>query len=40
VEEKERGERKREWAGPKEKKREKNYCIEMHLNLNLKFKFK
>jgi hypothetical protein len=35
----ERGKRKREWAGPKGKKREKN-CIQMHLILNLKFKFK
>jgi hypothetical protein len=36
----ERGKRKREWAGPNEKKREKKNCIQMYLNLNLKFKFK
>jgi hypothetical protein len=31
---------KREWARPKEKMREKKNFIQMHLNLNLKFKFK
>jgi hypothetical protein len=34
------GKRKREWAVPKEKKREKKNCIQIYLNLNLKFIFK
>jgi hypothetical protein len=31
----ERGKRKREWAGPKEKKSEKKNCTQIYLNLNL-----
>jgi hypothetical protein len=37
---KDRKRREREWAGPKEKKREKKNCIQIYLNLNLKYKSK
>jgi hypothetical protein len=38
---KERGKRKKErWAGPTRKREGKRNAFQMHLNLNLKFKFK